>query len=226
MLNVWTVCWDVVSHDNTWTLAVVSCGVFSLLADDHCLVTSIKYCVAFRHVNYLVCRQSVLSCHDIRFNQGRRRIPRSCGLLKGHWCLVCTCHAAVMSCCQSVFHTTCSSFFSLLRVQFLCLFECWSVIILAERQRFGCCAVVTDGCDYQETFSKEQVCCCWVFRTWDRPHFGGGCVRNIGILYSAREQELIFELRSYRNTDSGGFNYHYLSFIYHYFPYFTLIYCF
>ena len=105
MLNVWTVCWDVVSHDNTWTLAVVSCGVFSLLADDHCLVTSFKYCVAFRHVNYLVSRQSVLSCHDIRFNQGRRRIPRSCGL-KGHWCLVCTCHAAVMSCCQSVLHTT------------------------------------------------------------------------------------------------------------------------
>ena len=46
MLSIWTVCWDVVSHDNTWTLAVVSCGVFSLLADNIRLVTSTNYCVA------------------------------------------------------------------------------------------------------------------------------------------------------------------------------------
>ena len=115
--------------------------------------------------------------------------------MKGRWCLV-----VHLPCCCNVLLSTSSahymklSFILLLHVQFLCLFTCRSAIILVN---VNCrCAVVTVGCDRLETLSKEQVCCCWVFRTWDRPHFGGGCVRNIGISCSAREKELIFEHRS------------------------------
>ena len=130
------------------------------------------------HVKLL--SQTFPSRHVIRIYQGGRLIP---GFCDSERTLVPCMH---LPCCCDVLLSTSSthymqfSFVLLLHVQFLCLFTCRSTIILVN---VNCrCAVVTVGCDRIETFSKEQVCCCWVFRTWDRPHFGGGCVRNIGIL--------------------------------------------